>query len=97
MNRDDILVFLRDHKQEIAKAYGVKRIGLFGSYARESATQNSDVDLLVEFDPDKKTLRNFFGVKRYLEEGLGKPVDLGLESALKPVVRQSILDDIDYA
>jgi len=80
----------------IKRTYGVEQMGLFGSYARQSAHEGSDVDLLVEFEPGKKTLRNFFGVKRYLEESLGTKVDLGMESALKPVVRESIKDEILY-
>lgn len=97
MTRDDILDFLRTHKQEIKQTYGVQQIGLFGSYAHQTAREDSDVDLVVEFEADKKTLRNFFSFKRYLEEGLGKSVDLGMESALKPVVREAIKNDIHYA
>jgi predicted nucleotidyltransferase len=97
MTRDDILNFLRLHKQEIESTYGVTRIGLFGSYARQTAREDSDIDLVVEIDKSRKTFRNFFNLKRYLEEGLGKPIDLGMESALKPVVKQAIKNDIFYA
>lgn len=90
MTRDDILTFLRTHKQEMQLNYGVAVIGLFGSYARQAARDDSDIDILVEFQAEKKTLRNFFGCKRYLEENLGKHVDLGIESALKPMVHETI-------
>lgn len=96
MTRDEILHFLTTHKQLFKQTYGVEQIGLFGSFARQSAHEGSDVDLLVEFETGKKTLRNFFGFKRYLEKNLGAKVDLGMESALKPVVRESIKNDILY-
>ncbi|HUX62978.1 nucleotidyltransferase family protein [Sulfuricella sp.] len=97
MTRDDILTFLRTHKQEMQLNYGVAVIGLFGSYARQAARDDSDIDILVEFQAEKKTLRNFFGCKRYLEENLGKHVDLGIESALKPMVHETIKKDVLYA
>jgi predicted nucleotidyltransferase len=97
MTRDDILTFLKNHKQEMQQNYGVAVIGLFGSYARQAARDDSDIDILVEFQTEKKTLRNFFGFKRYLEENLGKHVDLGIESALKPMVNEAIKKDVLYA
>ena len=96
MTRDDILVFLKSHKQEMGQIYGVTHIGLFGSYARQSARDDSDIDIVIELDVEKKTLRNFFGLKRYLEENLGKPVDLGIESSLKPSVKQAAERDMIY-
>ena len=96
MTRDDILSFLKAHKQEMRRGYGVKRIGLFGSYARQAENEDSDIDIVVEFEADKKNLRNFFGFKRYLEENLGNSVDLGIESALKPIVRNAVKKNIIY-
>lgn len=97
MNRDHIMHFLKTHKEEMRKLYGIEQIGLFGSYAHQTEGEDSDIDIVVEFDPQKKNLRNFMGCKRYLEDNLGKPVDLGIESALKPIVRDSVKDDIIYA
>ena len=96
MTRDDILSFLKAHKQELRQGYGVTQMGLFGSYARQAENEDSDIDIVVEFEADKKTLRNFFGFKRYLEENLGNSVDLGIESALKPIVRNAVTKDIIY-
>lgn len=96
MTREEILHFLTTHKQLFKQTYGVEQMGLFGSYARQSAHESSDVDLLVEFEAGKTTLRNYFGFKRYLEKSLGTTVDLGMESALKPLVRESIKHDILY-
>lgn len=94
MTQNDILKFLKTHKQEMGQLYGVTQIGLFGSHARRTARDNSDIDILVDIDTEWKTLRNFFGLKRYLEENLGKPVDLGIEGALKPLAKQAAEKDM---
>jgi predicted nucleotidyltransferase len=97
MERDDILLFLKKHKPTLRQEYGVERIGLFGSYARLAADRDSDIDIAVEFADGRKTLGNFLGLKRYLEQHLGKSVDLGIESTLKPVVRDAVKKDMLYA
>lgn len=96
MTRTEILDFLKQHKAEMRQAYGVQEIVLFGSYARQSAREDSDIDIAVELDDDKKTLTNFFGLKRFLEEHLGKRIDLGIKSAMKPIVRKAAQDDMLY-
>jgi uncharacterized protein len=94
MTQDDILSFLKTHKQEMRQLYGVTQIALFGSHARRTSRDDSDIDILVDLDTEKKTLRNFFGLKRYLEENLGKPVDLGIEGTLKPLAKQAAEKDM---
>jgi uncharacterized protein len=93
-NQSDIIKFLASHKEELARRFGVTSIGLFGSYARAEARGDSDIDIAVELRPEHKSLRNFFGLRRYLEQELGRPVDLGIESALKPQVREEIAKEI---
>ena len=68
MTRDDILSFLKAHKQEMRRGYGVKRIGLFGSYARQAENEDSDIDIVVEFEADKKT----YGISSGLNDILRK-------------------------
>lgn len=93
-NRNDILLFLQTHKGELTQRFGVTSIGLFGSYAREEAREDSDIDIAVEIASEKKSLANFLGIRRYLEQQLGKPVDLGIESTLKPLVRELVVKEI---
>ncbi len=95
MQRDEILHFLKTHKQEIHRLFGVKKMGLFGSYAREEATPDSDIDIAVEIESSNK-FRSFFTLLHYLEDRLHKKVDLGIESALKPAAKKQILKDIIY-
>jgi predicted nucleotidyltransferase len=95
MSRDEILTFLRDKKSYLSKNYGVISIGLFGSYARGEAKEESDIDIAIEIEKENKFM-NFFNLKYYLENHLHKNIDLGIESTLKPIAKKSILKDIIY-
>jgi predicted nucleotidyltransferase len=79
------------------KAFGVKRIGLFGSFAREEQKAKSDVDVLVEFDKKKKTFDNYMDLKFFLEKQFHRKVDILLKGSLKAPVKESVAKDITYA
>jgi len=96
MTKNEILLFLREKKSFLAQNYGVTSIGLFGSYARDEAREDSDIDIAVEMKSEHKFM-NFFNLKYYLEEQFKKHVDMGIESALKPVAKSYIDKDIIYA
>ena len=67
-------------------AYGVASLALFGSFARDQATDASDIDILVRFN-GPATSRAYFGVQFYIEDLLGRRVDLVTEKALRPEFR----------
>ncbi len=96
MTKADILEFLRSHKDEMYEKFGLVKIGLFGSYVRGEQREDSDIDLAVEIKSSNK-FRSFFGLKSYLEDGLHKKIDLGIESSIKPIVHQYIKKEIEYA
>lgn len=91
------LKLLKQHEKVIRGRFGVKRIGLFGSFARGEALDKSDVDVLVEFAEDKKTFDNFMELKFYLEELFGRDVDLVIETAIKPRLKNYIMREAAYA
>ena len=95
MTQTDILDFLKEHKQELHRRFGLTKIGLFGSYVRGEETLDSDIDLAVEIESDNK-FRSFFALKTYLEEHLHSKVDLGIESSIKPIVKKYIEKEIVY-
>jgi uncharacterized protein len=86
MSRTRILELLAQHKAHLARRYGVTRLALFGSTVRGEAREGSDIDILVGFD-GPATSERYFGVQFYLEDLLGRPVDLVTEKALRPELR----------
>ncbi len=78
---------------ELCRQNNVAMIGLFGSTARGEATNDSDLDFLVEFDI-RKSLLEVVRFKRELSESLGKNVDLLTEAAISPYLRENILQDL---
>ena len=89
MNRIRTLQLLSEHKGYLAHRFGVTGLALFGSTVRGDAREDSDVDILVGFD-GAATSERFFGVQFYLEDLLGRPVDLVTEKALRPELRPHI-------
>lgn len=76
----------------LAERFGVKSLRLFGSHARATAREDSDVDVLVSFD-GPATSRRYFGTQFYLEDLLGRPVDLVTEDALRERLRPHVERD----
>ena len=92
MNRQQVLEVLSRSKPELQVQFALSRLALFGSFARDTAGDDSDVDVIVEFD-GPATSDRFFGVQFYLEDILGRPVDLVTETALRPRLRPFIEKD----
>jgi predicted nucleotidyltransferase len=84
---------IKDKILPILKKYGVKRAGIFGSVARGESTEESDIDILVEIE-GRMSLLDFAGLKLELEEILGRKVDLGEYSEIKPLIREEILKEV---
>lgn len=87
--------FAHDQWPIIRSRFGVRRIGIFGSCVSGKETPDSDIDVLVEFD--RKTFDNYMGLKFFLEDQLGKKVDLVIAEAVKPALREYILKEVKYA
>ena len=85
---------LKKLKPELKAKYNVKSIGIFGSYARQEANQDSDIDILVEFSDSIGW--EFVDLKNLLEEKLGKEVDLVTSEALKSEFKEEVLKEVIY-
>ena len=94
-HRQDILASLKKLKREVAREYFVKTIGVFGSVARSEETDESDIDLLVEFSKPVGFV-TFMKLENFLSEQLGVRVDLVTSDSLKPVIRQNVLAEVIY-
>ena len=95
LNKKNIVKFIRQNKPELENRYGIKRIGLFGSYAKDIARQESDIDIVVEIsEPDLFIL---IGIKQYLEEAFGTRVDVvRLREKMNLVLKKRIDRDAIY-
>jgi len=91
----EVLAFLRDNRATIRERFGVERIALFGSVARGSSTKTSDVDILVEMA--EPTFDRYMDLKFFLEDHVGRPVDLVLAESLKPRLAPIIQREAIYA
>jgi len=89
MDKEVVLRRLKANAEEIRQRFSVKAISIFGSIARDEASDDSDVDVLVVFD-QKANFDGFMELKFYLEDLLGAGVDLVTDKALRPQVRQAI-------
>jgi Predicted nucleotidyltransferases len=89
---EEVVKALRKNKAVLVKKFGVKSLALFGSCARGTANDDSDVDVLIMFD-GPATSERYFGAQFYLEDLLGKPVDLVTETAVRPELRPYIERD----
>ena len=89
MNRATTLELLQKSKPLLREQFGVTALALFGSMARDKANSNSDIDILVAFDGPATSAR-YFGVQFFLEDALGKPIDLVTTKALRPELRPFI-------
>ena len=92
MDRSTALQLLKEHRPALVDRFGVVRLALFGSTARDTARPDSDVDVLVAFD-GPATSERYFGLQFYLEDLLGRPVDLVTEKALRERLRPYVERD----
>lgn len=90
---DQMLACLRAHLPELRECYGVRTLGVFGSYVREEQQRSSDLDVLVEFDRTP-TLLEFVDLQYHLTDLLGIKVDLVMRRALKPTIGRRILEEV---
>ncbi len=90
MKRDEVMRILSAQRAELQQNFGAKSLALFGSVARDEATESSDVDLLVEFDRPTG-LFGLVQLQQHLEALLGCKVDVGTMAGLRPRIRERVL------
>jgi uncharacterized protein len=89
MDKDQTLKLLQEQMPTLIARFGVRSLALFGSMARDRAGHASDIDILVRFEGPATSAR-YFGLQFYLEDLLGRPVDLVTDKALRPELRPYI-------
>ncbi len=93
--KSDVWSAIKSNQNRI-KALGVRKLGLFGSFVREEQSHDSDIDLLVEFEQEKKTFKNFMALSFLLEDILNRPIELVTSESLSPYIRPYIAKEVEY-
>ncbi len=100
MTKEEVLQKLRENKNKI-KEFGVKKIGIFGSFSKDTANEKSDIDIYVEFDLESITFDKYLALEEFLKNLLSKDVDIiikeGLESIRIDYIKEDIKRGIIYA
>lgn len=94
---EELAIKLKEVMPYLRESYRVKSLGVFGSYLRGEEKRESDLDVLVEFEPHSKIdLFTFIELENYLSDLLGIKVDLVMKTALKPRIGKRILEEVVY-
>lgn len=95
LNKDSIIAFFRLHKDLLEKQFGITKIALFGSYARNEAKPESDIDLLIEMP--QKSFQKRLELREFLEHEFGKKVDVGYFDSVRSFIMHHVEKDLIYA
>lgn len=96
-SKEYILSEMKQQKNELQKL-GIVRIGLFGSYVREEQSEKSDIDILIEFDPEKENFDNYMSVYDILENMFrNERIEIVTKNGLSPYIGPKILKEVIYA
>jgi predicted nucleotidyltransferase len=93
--KQELLDVLFQHGTRI-KSYGVVSLGIFGSFIKETYTEDSDVDFLVDFESTKKSFDNFMDLSFFLEDLLGRKVELVTPQSLSKFIGPHILKEVQH-
>lgn len=93
MNRQFVLDTLSQQRDEIMRTYGLRRLAIFGSIARDEFGEDSDLDVLIEFNEGEATFEHYMDLKFHLEDHFGVKVDLVTEYSLRPEFRSYVEQD----
>ena len=93
MNREQVVSALLQHRDEMRQRFAMKRLSIFGSAARDELREDSDIDVLVEFE-GPPTFDGYMGLKDFLETLFATKVDLATPDAIKPRMRSLIERDL---
>ncbi len=95
--KDEILEFLRESRDELFSEYQIAKLGLFGSFARNEGTEESDIDLIIEFQPNTDNISEKKSkIKDLVGKKFNREVDLCREKYIKPYFKSQILKSVIY-
>ena len=98
LSSNEIIQFLKENKSYLSEHFHCSEIGLFGSFARNEQTEQSDIDILVVFEPETTNLYDVeLELKQFLEKSFHREVDICSKKWIKPIFRPMVLKEAIYA
>ncbi|MGC9315202.1 MAG: nucleotidyltransferase family protein [bacterium] len=94
--REDIESYLDENLEFLKKNFNISKIGLFGSFSRDEADENSDIDLIVEFEGEVDIFETKEQLREFFRESLGREVDIVRQKYLKPRAKERIMEEAVY-
>lgn len=94
-DKKELISLINNHQKDI-KAFGVNKLGIFGSFARNEASERSDIDFFIDFIPEHKTLKNFVGLASFLKNLTGRKVEIVTLQSLNKFTGKYILEQVEY-
>ena len=94
-DKKDLCKLILENKGALQK-FGVHRLGVFGSFARDTPQSESDIDLLIEFAPGMKNFDNFMGIANLIEDRSGREADIVTLEGLSPYIGPHILEEVEF-
>ena len=91
----ELIEKIQSHQEQI-RCYGVKQLGVFGSFVRDEAVESSDIDFLIEFHPEQKNFDNFMELAFFLQNLLGRKVEMVTPQSLSKYIGPYILKEVEY-
>ena len=95
ISKDNVIKTIQNHKSKLSD-FGVSRIGLFGSYVRNEQTSRSDIDILVDFSPEKENYDNYMALYDYMENLFNRKIEIVTVKGLSQYIGQQILKEVAY-
>jgi uncharacterized protein len=94
-SKQELFTLLRSNADSL-KAFGIMKLGVFGSFAKDIATEQSDIDFFIDFQPSYKTLKNFIGLSAYLKTLTGRNIEIITPQSLNKFIGKYIIQEVEY-
>lgn len=94
-NKKELIQRITSNQQTIL-SYGVIQLGIFGSFVRDEANEQSDIDFYIDFAPENKTLKNLVGLSTFLQEILGRKIEIVTPASLNKYIGKYIVAEVEY-
>ena len=85
--KEEILLLLRNNKNYLVRTFGIEKIAIFGSFARNTQREDSDVDIMVECKKEYKRYDLYLGLKNFLKDNIGREVEIVYENSMNPIIK----------